>query len=155
MSLDQEVSSIPLSAEQSAVFLSQLLHQLATALGGLTAYCDHYQTDFPSLFSPSLQTRRRKSSPEDGSTEERMEEGGVGGGGGGGGGDHAAGLTSDSPPHIMQWLYSKLRGKDVSTYSFEHIYMYAVSIILLHLWIFYVYRCTISIFIFISIAKCL
>ena len=92
--------------------LAQLLHQLATALGDLTAYCDHYQTDFPSLFSPSLQTRR-KSSPEDGSTEERMEEGG--GGGGGRGGDHAAGLTSDSPPHIMQWLYSKLRGKDVST----------------------------------------
>ena len=45
-----------------------------------------------------------------------MEEGGVGGGGG----DHAAGLTSDSPPHIMQWLYSKLRGKEVSTC----IYMY-------------------------------
>ena len=54
--------------------------------------------------------------------------------GGGGGGDHAAGLTSDSPPHIMQWLYSKLSTAIHCSHFIPHIPPFTVVTL------FHIYR---------------
>lgn len=93
--------------------LACLLHKLAMALG-LTGYCDHYQTNHPALLS--------RTTPgnvcEDVSTGERMSEQERREGEGEGEGD-----VPQSPPHILHWLYSLLKGEEVCEYSEQFLWV--------------------------------
>ena len=86
--------------EASLRELAVLLHQLATLLGW-SSHADHYQMDFPDLF-PSL--KQPVWEVEDQQMEEEEEEE-----------EEEGGRSSipASPPHILHWLYQRLRGEEV------------------------------------------
>ena len=94
-----EVTSLP--------ELARFLHQLATSLGGLTGYCDHYQADHPSLLLPHKTWKSEVDEVRVGA-EEDGERGGDG-------------ESESPPPHILHWLHSKLRGEEVLYMDMQHM----------------------------------
>jgi hypothetical protein len=86
----------------SLPFMASLLHHLASSLGGLASYCDHYHTDYPSLIPPSM---GHTLSSAAGGGEERMECG-------------ERGEEVDTlPPSIMSHLHLMLkRGGEAPPY---------------------------------------
>ena len=88
--------------------LAVLLHELATSLGCLSGYCDHYSTDYPSLLPHT--TLEVPSSEED-----IMDEGREG--------REVDFKVPHSPPNIMYWLHAALAGEKVFC-VYIHVFVY-------------------------------